>query len=347
MSHFWLSAVFICLVGMTAHSSEDTPLRVDAFITADTRGQATADVDLGNLTAGENVEAVVVLSNHLSEDITFSKIITTCGCIQARTLKNKIPQGQSIEMQVQLSIPKDRNAPRQYVVITFPNEEQPESSVLIRLHFSVAGLLRFHDQIAEFTIAEPAQTIVQRIPITITPPIDPKKLQISGTGGFASVKGRVIRRDENDWLQFEITRKDPKQVETTGTIQVHDAHSGRTDGITCVIRRHVPVSIRPTILRPRHVKKDELFEVTAFVRLNPGKVSNVKSKSTIARRNDILVTANIHDVPIEIETEAIGSNVLRATLKIPEQLIAEGATEIRWHVKGNEKNFHTSSRLKY
>ncbi|WP_145090370.1 hypothetical protein [Rosistilla carotiformis] len=321
------------------------PIRVDADLLPGIGGYSTAEADLGWLPAGKKVDVEVRVVNRLSDVVPFDRLKLNGSLNKAEATGNSIPVGGELLIRAALTIPNNSHEVDQSIAIYLQRDGMRSARDTVRLRFRVSELLRFHAKTVQFSRDGSDNKMVERIPVTITQPIDAAKVQVTGTGDFRNARGAIVHWQDRDWLQFEVDREDPNQAELAGTLTIEDPVSKRKDMITCLVRYRVPVTVRPGLLFARPASDEKSYAVTAFVRLYPTKTESERTDETkTSTLASAVVAAHIGDYPVDVATHPLGAGVYRVEAFVPERFVGE-ADSVQWQIKTDGKVYYVKNRV--
>ncbi|WP_145342653.1 hypothetical protein [Rosistilla ulvae] len=322
------------------------PIRVDAELLPGIGGYSTAEADLGWLPAGEKVDVEVRVVNRLSRAVQFDRLKLNGSLNQAEATGDSLPAGGELTIHADLTIPNFSHEVDQSIAIYLAPAGKGTARETVRLRFQVSELLRFHTKTAQFSCDSSDNQCVERIPVTITKPIDAAKVSVTGTGDFRNARGAIVHWQDRDWLQFEVDREDPNRSELAGTLTIEDPVSNRKDMITCLVRYRVPVTVRPGLLFARPAPDEKSYAVTAFVRLYPTEESAARFAETkTATQAPVVVAAHLGEHPMDVTTHPLGAaGVYRVEAVVPERFVEE-AESIQWQVKTDGKVYYVNTRV--
>ncbi len=333
------------LISLVGVACGNDPIRVDAELLPGIGGYSTAEADLGWLPAGKKVDVEVRVVNRLSDVVQFDRLKLDGSLNKAEATGDSIPAGGELTIHADLTIPSFSHEVDQSIAINLAPAGKGTARETVRLRFQVSELLRFHTKTAQFSRDSSDNQCVERIPVTITKPIDAAKVSVTGTGDFRNARGAMVHWQDRDWLQFEVDREDPNQAELAGTLTIEDPVSKRKDMITCLVRYRVPVTVRPGLLFARPATDEKSYAVTAFVRLYPTEESAARFAETkTATQAPAVVAAHLGEHPMDVTTHPLGAGVYRVEAVVPERFVEE-AESIQWQVKTYGKVYYVNTRV--
>jgi hypothetical protein len=265
-------------------------------------------IDLGNVETGAKIQIVTTIENKSVSDIAINKISVECSCTSVETSAATIKAGESVELTVLLAVQK-RGTSRNFKSVILKQSE--DQQIELRFGYDVAGACFFAEKSLSVRAPLTGKKVEFRIPVVVTPPVNPAKVLMHGTGDFENIKTSIGHDASATFIQCELEIPESDSFSLGGLIVMENPLGGEPESISCFVSRENRIVISPGTVR--FVRRNDRYEAAAIIRLNKELLPKDATQSMLH------VGAKLEGIKLAISQKDLSPGIARVQLAFSEK----------------------------
>jgi hypothetical protein len=260
-----VSTVFVYLVLFSPQKLAGQDLSFEGEVVLSDAGHPMVEFDLGNRSMREPTTVRLVINNRLERTFSFTKVVVSCSCTDAKLLKNTLSPMGSTELILTLRPIEtvSKAILRNHIFL----EEEKGKGVDVNFKVSVEGLLSFQTLTAVIEVGAEDRDKNFLIPFQFTSPVSLENIKARGSGGLTGLK---IATSSDDSGANLICKLDDNVFENggIGDLVIEDRSQNKQARLSCIITRAPPMRLMPSVLRFVENKDEQLYTATSLLRID-------------------------------------------------------------------------------
>ncbi|MFK7737500.1 MAG: hypothetical protein AB8B50_15805 [Pirellulaceae bacterium] len=248
-------------------------LVVERHSTIETRrgGHLKADVDLGELPAGESAKIHLVVKNPFDRLIEFDYMRPGCACLNSKISSGSIPPFGSIEVDFEIQTPTRVNSVNQLVGAKFGKNNDKTTSLLVSLSYDLKGVVSFEQSMVKVKGIPEEEMIEWRLPILVTEPCKVEDVRVLAQGAFQGKLETEIQ--SSNGRHFVFCRMPTKSFTSTGVsgpIKLYHDEMGKEASVLCVALLEPDVEVAPDRVHMKYDVKRDCYQSSLLAKFREG-----------------------------------------------------------------------------
>jgi len=216
-----------------------------------------------------NSEGVITLKlrNRSGQPIVLGDEFTGCKCTEVTVSSPVVAPSSTEELKITFSTENEEDI-KKVLALQLATKESGASGIRLTIEMNVAAVLAFEGSGATLELSELEKSKQVRIPITLSPPIDPQDINVSSSGALRVLESQIVKAKEPNSWSVAVTLEPGFEDGDSGSIRISHPKSGATDELYCAIRVSPDVRVIPGILRVTWDKDREVWRASAAIKIS-------------------------------------------------------------------------------
>ncbi|TWT89454.1 hypothetical protein [Stieleria varia] len=338
--------LFATLLAGTLSASKDAEEAETLEFTATPEyrsGQYLIDLDAGQLNRNKKYRIKLTIHNATNNNLEFKGVKTSCSCFGADVSALKLDAGSDLLLEFTAPVEKQMKKPSAFWVV-FLESSKPSGleGIQVKVSYNIGGILTFKDARVVLDVDPEKKKNFFTLPLLVTAPVAAENLTTHVAESLGDIKVAIVKKDGSVYLELEVDETKMAGSQQSGEISCIDTLTGIETVCFCVMKRVLPVSVYPGILRAR-ATSDIAFEVTALIRINSEKAEH-------DGKFDAIVDASFGGKTLRPQVQILSPGVLRVRLTIAKQNLGsleQGQRLVHWNIKTKDGAYEVSSPIHF
>jgi hypothetical protein len=261
----WIGTLVAHLVVFSHLEIAAQDLQFEGDVVLSDAGHPMVEFDLGNQPMREPTTVRLVINNRLERTFSFTKVVVSCSCTDAKLVKNTLSPMGSTELILTLRPIEtvSKAILRNHIFL----EEEKGKGVDVNFKVSVEGLLSFQTLTAVIEVGAEDRDKNFLIPFQFTSPVLLENIKARGSGGLTGLK---IATSSDDSGANLVCQLDDNVFENggIGDLIIEDRSQNKEARLSCIITRAPPMRLMPSVLRFVENKDEQLYTATSLLRID-------------------------------------------------------------------------------
>jgi Protein of unknown function (DUF1573) len=299
-------------------------------------------IDLGETECGKKYLLKICLVNESKEPLSFNRVGANCSCVELRVPKGEVPEGESLDVEVLVSVPEKLDSQVFLMSVDFFSDKNGrDESPFLRVRAvskKVRGLICFGAVPPTFEVGKSLRRL--EIPLLVTEPINPKSLKIETSETLSDAVLAISADGEREELVIDIAGIVLDEGFLDCWVRICDPNTKRMAEAHFLLEKTPMVSVSPKIVSFSRNGKAGNWKTKAFMLLDQSVTQNDEasksSKDQLPANSNVVpsVKAVISGKSIDVTCTPVRPGLYRLELTVPESQLADlSEGEVRWSVE--------------
>lgn len=281
---------------------------------------ATIQVDLGGLRAGEVASVELAILNNTGQVLEFSELVTTCNCIQARTPATEVQPGSEFLVEIALSPERTTSSSDRVATISFRDRLSKADTLSVSFQYTITDIACFADRLILAEVNESNSDATLDIPLVVGPSTNLAELTFDCQGDLADCSVAVV--NDKTRTMVRLTLDDlPPEGGLVGKCVLSHRRRGELDSVPVIINQQQLIKLSPSTLN--FSLRDGVYRGNAVARiLTDAAAPSVEGKEPARPDSVAKIAADFQfesqSHQFQISSRSPAPNFYRLVIEIPE-----------------------------
>ncbi len=228
-----------------------------------------ANLSLGNLEAGKRYQVELSVQNATNNDLSFSSITASCGCVKFETNAKTIPAGESTLLVFVLDTPKRNIKTKIGSGIRFI-DDQNQQVFSIDFSYDLHNMFKILSSQVLVEVREQDESGVNvRVPVLVSTDFNPSLLEVQLSENLRDLQIKFVHENgETPHIELTVVKENVIGGAISGEIFLRRTGTKEFDSVGVVVRRREQVSIRPESVRLVKTTTDKTYTAKGILRID-------------------------------------------------------------------------------
>lgn len=227
----------------------EIPVVVTLEYRSDDGGYFLAPIELPSLEGGKKYKLSIRAVNPTDRAIPFTQVIVECSCAKFETPVDVILPHDSATFFMFLDVPAIGGQGTATTGAKFLNAETRQVVLRLSLRYEVNNVFSLAGRRLSLEIPEGKEDVVERIPITIVPPLTIQDLEVEVSKTLSDFLVRLIEEDGTPYLEMMVVKKSLPREGVFGELLLKRKGFPQPFGLLVDVKHQEKIAISPESLR--------------------------------------------------------------------------------------------------